>query len=630
MAKKNIKFKAEAKQILDLMIHSLYSHKDIFLRELISNASDAIDRARYEALTNEAVLEQDGDFKIKIIVDKDKGFITVSDNGIGMSHEEAVKELGTIARSGTGEFLKSLQGKDLKDNPELIGQFGVGFYSSFMVADKVTVVSRKAGSADTKGVKWESGAEGTFSVEEVEKETKGTSVTLHIRDEQKQYLETYEIRTIVKKYSDFIEHPVLMDIEKEEDGKKTTTEERLNSGKALWLKPAAEVTEDEHKEFFRHISHGFGDPARTIHFKAEGSSEFSALLYIPSVAPFGILYRDYKIGPALYINRVLIMDHAEELLPSYLRFVSGVVDSSDLPLNVSREMLQSNRQAEIIKNSLTKKVLDNLRQMRDNDYDAYAKTYAELGRVLKEGIHSDYERKEKIADLLLFSSTETGAEALTTLDKYVDGMKPSQKGIYYVTGRTYEEAMKSPYIEAFKENNMEVLVLLDDIDDIIMGSLREYKEKPLISVMKGDVELDDAGKAEREKAGKEFTGLVDFMKEALKEKVKDVRFSGRLKDSACCLVADEGGMDPGMEQMLKAMGQNVPSGKKTLELNPVHPLVAAMGEAFKKDPKDPVLEQYAGLLYDQAELLAGSKLEDPAAFVKLITELMAKGIGDKG
>ena len=630
MTTETFEFKTEVKELLDLMIHSLYSHKEIFLRELISNASDAIDKARYEALTNAAILEGAGEWKIRITPDKDAKTLMVSDNGVGMTKDEIITALGTIAHSGTKEFFKALQSRELRERPELIGQFGVGFYSSFMVADKVTVISRKAGSADARAVRWESTVEGTFTVEEAERETAGTDVILHLKEEEKKYLEEWEIRQIVQKYSDYIEHPVVMEVEKEselESGKgkkiKVKEEEVLNSQKALWLKDRAEVTDDEYKEFYRHISHDFGDPAEIIHYKSEGTSEFVSLLFIPSKAPLGILFKDFKIGPALYVKRVQIMDHCEELIPPYIRFVRGVVDSSDLPLNISREILQSNRQIDIIKKSITKKVLDTLGEMKTNQYDKYLDFYREFGRILKEGIHYDFSRKEQIADLMLMPSTKTEQGKHTTMQKYVDVMKPGQDDIYYITAGSLEEALKSPYLEAFRDKDYEVLIMLDEVDDIIMGSLFEYKGKKLKSVIKGDISLDKSGSAEKKEAEQKFGKLIGLMKERLKEDVKDVRLSGRLKDSACCLVADEGGLDPNVERLMKAMGQDIPESPRILEINPSHPVLESMNDIVEKEEKKDLLNEYIELLYDQALLLEGSKLKDPAAFARSVSRLMA-------
>ncbi len=465
------------------MIHSLYSHKEVFLRELVSNASDAIDRARYESLTNPEIAEKDGGWQIRITTDKSANTLTISDNGIGMSKDEIIEALGTIAHSGTKDFLAALQTKEVKDNPELIGQFGVGFYSSFMVADKITVISRKAGDNPKKGVRWESIGDGSFTIEDVEKETKGTDIILHLKDEEKKYLQEWEIRSVIKKYSDFIQHPIVMEIEREKQSEidksqrvKIKEDETLNSRKAIWLKDKSEISEDEYNEFYKHISHDFSKPSKVIHYKAEGTSEFTALLYAPSKAPFNILYRDYKIGPTLYVKRVQIMDHCEELIPPYLRFIKGVVDSSDLPLNVSREILQNNRQVDIIKANIIKKVLDTLQDMKTEEEGAYAQFYKEFGRVLKEGIHYDFERGETIADLLLFSTTKAEEGKFRSLEEYVKDMKEDQQDIYYATATSMAEVLKSPYMEAFSKKDYEVIVLLDDIDDFLFSGF-EYKGK---------------------------------------------------------------------------------------------------------------------------------------------------------
>jgi molecular chaperone HtpG len=505
MAVEKMEFKTEVKELLNLMIHSLYSHKEIFLRELISNASDAIDKARHESLTNKEIAEACGEWKIKIISDQAAGTLTVSDNGIGMTREEAVAELGTIAHSGTREFVQALKDANQKDKPGLIGQFGVGFYSSYMVADRVTVISRKATEMTNKAVKWASTADGTYTIDDATREKPGTDVILHLRSDEKQYLEEWEIRDIIKKYSDYIEHPVVMDVTREKEDPadkvkkvKVTEEETLNARKAIWLKDPPEIKPEEYNEFYKHVSHDYTDPAKVIHYRAEGTSEFTALLYIPQHAPYGILYRDFKIGPMLYVKRVQIMDHCAELIPEYLRFVRGVVDSSDLPLNVSREILQSNRHMSVIKKSITKKVLDALAEMKKNDAPAYEKLHKEFGRVLKEGIHFDFSRKEEIADLLLFPSTKTEPGKYTTLSDYVKDMPIAQDAIYYITGRPDENVLQSPYLEAFRTRGFEVLCLTDDIDDLIMLDLGEYKGKKLKNVVKGDVSLDKTKEAEKE------------------------------------------------------------------------------------------------------------------------------------
>jgi molecular chaperone HtpG len=635
MSKVNMEFKTETKQLLDLMIHSLYSHKEIFLRELVSNASDAIDRVRYESLTNKDVVEGEADYKIKLIADKDEGTLTISDNGIGMTKDEIIEALGTIAHSGTKEFLAVLQSKEIKDNPELIGQFGVGFYSSFMVADNVTVLTKKAGQSG-QGIRWESSADGFFNVEDVEKEKIGTDVILHLKDDEKKYLEEWEIKQVIRKYSDYIEHPVVMDVEREVDSElkkgekvKIKEEEVLNSRKAIWLKDKAKVTEEEYNEFYKHVSHDFKNPSRVIHFKAEGTSEFTALLYIPSTIPLDIHYKDYEIGPILYVKRVQIMDHCEQLIPRYLRFIKGVVDSSDLPLNVSREILQSNRQIDIINKNITKKTLDTLSDMKKNEYDKYLTFYKEFGKILKEGIHFDFSRKDAISDLLLFQTTNKPADSYTSLQDYVDNMVKGQEEIYYITGTSYDEAKKSPYLETFKSKGYEVLIMLDEVDDFIVGGL-EYKEKKFKSAIKGDVTLDKKEKEEKKKAEKKYKALIELIKDQLKNDVKDVRLSGRLKDTACCLVGDEGDMDPQMEKLLKSMGQAVPEGKRILEINSAHPIFEAMKSLFEKEQKSVVLSEYINLLYDQALLIEGSKPKDPAAFAIAVTKLMVKDVEKAG
>ena len=635
MTAEKMEFKTEVKELLDLMIHSLYSHKEIFLRELISNASDAIDKARFESLTNKDILANTGEWKIKIIVDKAAGTLTVSDNGIGMTHDEVIAELGTIAHSGTKDFLRALQNKALKDTPELIGQFGVGFYSSFMVADKVTVLTRKATEQTKKATKWESTADGSFIIDEAEKERAGTDVILHLKAEDKNYLDEWEIRQVIRKYSDYIAHPVVMDIEREKEDPadknkkiKVTEEETMNAGKAIWLKDQSEITAEEYNDFYKHISHDFGEPAKVIHYRAEGTSEFTALLYVPAKAPYGILYKDYKIGPTLYVKRVQIMDHCEQLIPEYLRFVKGVVDSSDLPLNVSREILQSNKHVEVIKKNITKKVLDTLGDMKKNAYDAYLEFHKEFGRILKEGIHFDFSKKEQIADLLLFPSSKTEPGKYTTFDDYVKNMPIAQTEIYYITGRPDENVLQSPYLEAFREKGYEVLIMTDDIDDFIMLDLKEYKGKKIKSVIKGDINLDKSSDADKERSKEKFGKLLDMIRAQLKNEVKDVRLSGRLKDSACCLVADEGGLDPQMEKMLKSMGQDVPSDKRILEINPSHPVLEAMNHLISKGGKEQLLKEYIDLLYNQALLLEGSKLKDPAAFTKSIAKLMSENVKD--
>ncbi|MBE0617030.1 MAG: molecular chaperone HtpG [Proteobacteria bacterium] len=630
MTTETLPFKTEVQKLLDLMIHSLYSHKEIFLRELVSNASDAIDKARYEALTDEKLQGESGDWKIRLIPDPAAGTLTVRDNGIGMTREEVVEALGTIAHSGTKEFLKLLESRGAKDNPELIGQFGVGFYSSYMVAREVTVLTRRAGAAPEAAVQWRSTADGTFTVEEAAKETQGTDVILALKEEERGYLAEWELRQIVKKYSDFIEYPIVMDVTRKkpdpEDAKKSvevTEEETLNSRKALWLKPKAEVTEEEYQEFYRHASHDFGEPAKVIHYRAEGTTEFSALLYLPKKAPWNLFYKDYKVGPMLYVRRVQIMDHCEELVPPYLRFVQGVVESADLPLNVSREILQKNKMVEIIRKSVTKKVLDTLAEMKTDEPEAYREFYREFGRILKEGLHFDHERREAIADLLLFESTAAEEGKPTTLAEYVERMPEGQKEIYYITGPSRAEAAASPYLEAFREKGTEVLIMTDQIDDLLVSQLGQYREKPFHSALKGDLELGaDTAKKDEEK--KTYGALLEMLQDRLKDEVAEVRVSSRLRDSAVCLVGAESDPDPQMEKMLKALGQDLPARKRTLEVNPDHELLRAMNARFEKDREDPLLAEYGRLLYDQALLLEGGRPRDPVAFAKAVSRLMAE------
>jgi molecular chaperone HtpG len=628
------KFKAEVNKILDLMIHSLYSHKEIFLRELISNASDAIDKARYAALTDQSLISEGAEWKIELIPDKEAGTLTVRDNGIGMTRDEAVEALGTIAHSGTKEFMNMLESREVKDNPELIGQFGVGFYSAFMVADQVTVITRKAGGAPDTAVIWRSDADGTYTLDDTEKPTRGTDVILTLKEDARQYLEEWELRKIVKQYSDFIEYPVAMEVTRSkpdpEDKEKTvseTTEETLNSRKAIWLKNKSEISTEEYNEFYKHISHDFTDPARTIHYRAEGTTEFSALLYLPQKRPFDIFYQDYKVGPTLYVRRVQIMDHCEAMLPSYLRFVKGVVESSDLPLNVSREILQDNRTVTVIKKSITKKVLETLAEMKRDDVEAYGTFYEQFGRILKEGIHHDYERRETIAELLLFESTKTEPGKKITLAEYVARMPEEQKEIYYITGTDRRSAESSPYLEVFKEKGIEVLIMTDDFDDIIISGLGSYKGKEFQSAIKGDLDLGEGNKEEQKK---DFGDLLELMKEELKGLVGEVRISGRLKDSAVCLVAGEHDLDPKMVKMFQAMGQDVPKGQRVLEVNPNHELIARMKELFAADRNSAQLKEYIGLLYDQALLLEGDRPRDPVAFAKALSKLMAGGAEVKG
>lgn len=629
-------FKTEVNQLLDLVVHSLYSHKDIFLRELISNASDAIDKRRYQALTDQSLALAEGEWKIKLIPDKAAGTLTVRDNGIGMSHEDLITHLGTIAKSGTKEFLSQL--KEKQGDMNLIGQFGVGFYSAFMVADRVAVVT-KAG--EDQAYRWQSDGKGGFEIEEASKDQRGTDVILTLKEDCKNYLEEWELRQLVKKYSDFVEFPIAMDIEREEvprdeEGKpkegekpvKTVTEETLNSRQAIWAKAKQDITEEEYKEFYQHVSHDFTDPLETIHYRAEGTTEFKALLYIPGHAPYDLFLQEGHKGVHLYINRIFIMSDAKTIIPQYLRFVRGVVDASDLPLNVSREILQQNAQLEKIKKNIVNKVLSTLKTMKDKDFDKYLKFYQAFGTVLKEGIHYDHDNKEKIAELLLFESTKQEPGQYRTLEQYVTDMPEAQKNIYYIISENRKAALASPHLEIFQSKQQEVLIMTETIDEVVVQGLMTYKDKPLKSVERGDLDLDDAEKAkieeEQQKAKETYKDLLGRMQDQLKDDIKEVRFSKRLTDSPACLVVDETGISKQMEQLFKAMGQEIPPQKYILELNPHHPLVEKMNSQMGQEDSSSKLADYISLVYDQALLTAGYKLKDPQAFAKRMTELMVQ------
>jgi molecular chaperone HtpG len=622
MSAETLQFKTELKQILDIIIHSLYSHKEIFLRELISNASDAIDTLRFEALTRPELHDAAGvQFKIKLVADETQSTLTVSDNGIGMSKESIIENLGTIARSGTKAFLESLKHAEVKDRPELIGQFGVGFYSSFMVADNVTVVSRRAGTPESDGVRWESDGQGTFNVETVNKPTSGTDVILHLRAEDKEFLQPWQLRSLVKKYSDFVAHPIVMDIEKEDEQKnKKKVEEMLNSRKAIWLRPKSEIKKEEYDEFYKHLTHEAGEPAKTIHYSAEGTIEFKALLYIPTHKPFDLMWGDSHKGLHLYIQRVFIMNDCEALLPLYLRFVRGVVDSPDLPLNVSREMLQKSAPLEKIRSNLVNKILGTLDEMKSNECESYVGFFKELGAFLKEGVHQDWSNRQKLADLLLFESTKTEPGKFTTLAQYVLAMPANQKEIYYLIGETREQLEHSPYPESFRDKGWEVLLLTDPIDEFVTGALTEYKGNRLKAADRGSVE-GTAPEGETQA----YKPLLDYLKGKLPD-VMEVRLSTRLRESAACLVADEHAMGAHMERLMRRMGKgkDVPEPQRILELNPSHPTVQALRDLLAKDATDARLEKYGRLLYEQAVIAEGSKVPDPVGFAQRINELIAK------
>jgi molecular chaperone HtpG len=617
-----MQFRTELKQILDIIIHSLYSHKEIFLRELVSNASDAIDTLRFQSLTKPELLEGDAEWRIKLIPDEARGTLTVSDNGIGMSRDSIVENLGTIAKSGTRNFLETLKQTDVKDRPELIGQFGVGFYSSFMVADKVTVISRKAGDKPNEGVQWESDGQGEFTIEAVDKEKHGTDVILHLHDAEKEFLKEWKLRELVKQYSDFVEHPIVMDVVREDEKKgKETVEETLNARKAIWLRPKSQISQEEYNEFYKHLSRDFEDPAKVIHYTAEGAIEFRALLYIPAHKPFDLLWDSARKGLHLYIRRVFIMDDCEAIPPGYLRFVRGVVDSPDLPLNVSREMLQRSAPLEKIKSNLVNKVLNTLEEMKTKEYETYVRFYQELGVFLKEGIYQDRSNREQLARLLLWESTKTEPGKYTTLQAYVEGMPADQTEIFYLIGENRELLDHSPLLESFKAKGTEVFLLTDPVDEFVTGSLTEFQGKKLKAVDKG--QLDGAQVSEDKK--KEFQLFLEYMQGKLVE-VKEVRLSNRLKDSAAVLVADEWAMGAHMERLMQRMGRgaDLPATKRILELNPDHPAVSAVQQLFTKNDADPRIEKYSRLLYDQAVLAEGSRIKDPVAFAQRVNELLVR------
>jgi molecular chaperone HtpG len=626
MSTETLQFKTELKQILDIIIHSLYSHKEIFLRELISNASDAIDTLRFESLTRPELKDLAGmEFKIKLIPDEAQGTLTVRDNGIGMSRESIVDNLGTIARSGTRAFLESLKQADIKDRPELIGQFGVGFYSAFMVADKVTVVSRPAGAPPSAGVRWESDGQGAFTVETIDKPDHGTDVILHLRAEDREFLQPWKLREIVKKYSDFVAHPIVTDVDKEDDQKqRTRVEETLNSQKAIWLRPKSEITREEYEEFYKHIAHDTAVPTRIIHYAAEGAIEFKALLYIPAHKPFDLMWGDSHKGLQLYIQRVFIMDDCEALLPLYLRFVKGVVDSPDLPLNVSREMLQQSAPLEKIKSNLVNKLLGTFDEMRNQEYDTYVSFFKELGVFLKEGAYQDWTNRQRLADLLLFESTRTEPGQFTTLARYVLTMPADQKEIYYLIGESREQLEHSPYLESFRDKGWDVLLLTDPVDEFVMGAIAEYKDKKLKAADRGALE----GTSVAEETKGAFQPLLDYLNSKLAD-VREVRLSNRLKESAACLVADEYAMGAHMERLMERLGKGkeLPKSQRILELNPAHAAVRALRDLFARDAADARVEKYGRLLYDQAVIAEGSKLKDPVAFAQAINELIARDAG---
>ena len=618
-------FQAEVKQLLHLMIHSLYSNKEIFLRELVSNASDAADKLRFEALDKPALYEGDDQgLWIRVAFDKAARTITISDNGIGMSKEEAILHLGTIARSGTREFFSKLSGDQQKD-AALIGQFGVGFYSGFIVADRVTVETRRAGLSAAEGVRWESGGTGDYTIETIERAQRGTAVTLHLREGEDELLSAWKIKSILRKYSDHISLPIRMEGEKWDEERKgmvpSGEDETVNQASALWTRSKSDITEEQYREFYKHVSHDFQDPLAWTHGRVEGRSEYTQLLYVPAHAPFDLWDRSKRGGIKLYVRRVFIMDDAEQLMPVYLRFVRGVIDSNDLPLNVSREILQESRDVKAIREGCTRKVLGMLEDLAENKAEDYTKFWKEFGQVLKEGIGEDHANKERIAKLCRFASTHAdNADQTVSLADYLGRMKEGQDKIYYVTADTYAAAKSSPHLEIFRKKGIEVLLLTDRVDEWMLGFLDAFEGKELANVAKGGLDLgkledEEEKKAQEAEAG-EFKAVTEKMKTTLGELVKEVRVTLRLTDSPACLVADDGEMSGHLARLLKQAGQNVPATKPILEINPHHPLVARLKSEEAR------FDDWTHVLFDQANLAEGGKLDDPAAFVRRLNGLL--------
>lgn len=636
-----LEFQAEARQLLDLLVHSVYSNKDSFLRELISNASDALDKLRLETLRNKELDVDTSDLHIEIDVDKEARTLTVRDNGIGMTRREVVDLIGTLAKSGTAELRQKLrEAKTAAASEELIGQFGIGFYSTFMVADRVELLTRKAGESDA--TRWVSSGDGTYSIESVDDALPGTSVTLHLKpadaeDGLHDYTAEWKIRELVKKYSDFIAWPIRMEVERRtpdaEGGQEQVTieTETLNSMKALWAKSKDEVSEEEYKEFYKHIAHAWDEPLEIIPMKAEGTYEYQALLFIPSQAPFDLFNRDAKVGVQLYVKRVFVMGDCEQLMPRYLRFVKGVVDAEDLSLNVSREMLQQDRQITAIRRRLTKKVLSAIKDMQSERPEDYRTFWTQFGRVLKEGLMSDFDNQDTLLRICSFASTHSEQES-TTLPEYVERMKEGQEQIFYATGESREQLLKSPHLEAFRAKGYEVLLLTDPVDEIWVGSVPEFDSKRLQSVAKGEVDLDsedEKSQAEREEQQKEFADLLAWLKETLSDHVSEVRLSKRLTDSPACLITPTFGMTPALARMYRASGQAVPMGKRILELNPTHPLVIGLQHAHQAGGDDTQmrrLAETAELLYGTALLAEGDVPDDPAKFAELLTDRLVRTV----
>ena len=620
-------FQAEVKQLLQLVINSLYSNKEIFLRELISNGADAAEKLRFAALSDASLMEDDGEFHIRVSFDKENRTITVADNGVGMSRDEVVENLGTIAKSGTKQFLESLTGDKAKDS-KLIGQFGVGFYSAFVVADEITVKTRKAGSAADEAISWQSRGEGEYTVESITKAGRGTEITLHLREGEDEFLDRFKLKNIITRYSDHIAIPVQMHkIETDDDGNETVTDEweTINKAKALWLRPKSEISEEEYKEFYKHIAHDFNDPLLWSHNQVEGNLEYTTLLYIPKNKPFDMWDRERKSALQLYVQRVFITDDAE-ILPSYLRFVKGIVDSNDLPLNVSRELLQHNRVLEKIKKATTKKVLDTLTRLSKDDPEKYEQFWGQFGQILKEGPVEDHSNQEKLSHLLRFASTHTDTDKQeVALEEYVGRMKENQKYIYYVTAESFAAAKNNPQLEIFRKNGVEVLLMYDRVDEWLMSHLSEYQGKSFKCVSKGDLDLeeleDDQEKEEQKDREKQLESVTKQMKESLGDKVEDVRVSHRLTDSPSCIVVNDYGMSMHLQKLMAEAGQGgmgAMGGKPILEINPDHNFI----KQLESEQDEQVFSDWSNLLFNQAILAEGGQLEDPASFVKLVNRYM--------
>ena len=631
--KQTHQFKTEVQQLMNIIINSLYSHKEIFLRELVSNASDALDKLRFRAQTDSHLMGTDTDLKIKITRNKEKHTLEVSDNGIGMTFDEVVENIGTIAKSGTAGFLDAVGAAKNQESvtPELIGQFGVGFYSAFIVAEKITLTTRTAGN--DKGCRWESAGDGSYTIEEFDKETRGTTITLQLKKvdaDDQDFTDEWTIRGIIKRHSDFVAYPVVMDVEKTEpvldangkpeEGKtkKVTLEETLNSMKAIWTKDKNDVTEEEHSEFYQHVSHDWNPPLAHLHLKLEGTTEYSALLYIPSKAPFDLFTHEQKHGIQLYSKRVFIMENCKELMPQYLAFVKGVVDAPDLNLNVSREILQQDALVRNIKKNLVKKVLELLATMEQEKYETF---YKEFAYIFKSGISQDFDNKDKIADLLRYKTTKSDGKWVSLKD-YVARMDVDQKDIYYITGDSLTTLINSPHLEALKEKDIEVLLMTDPIDEWVIRDLHEFEKKTFKSAEKGDLDLDKPDDKKKE----EYGSLFEFIKSSLDEKVKDVKLSTHLKNSVACLSGNDFDMSGYMEKILKASGQDVPPSKRVLELNMDHPLLVKIKAIFEKHKEADVLKDYTTFLYDMAVVSEGGKLDDPSRFNKMIGSLTTGGI----